>query len=128
MFWRSVGRSGTTMTDFDGMSFRVVGTEPRVRISAPGFVSKMVLKEGPTGPAGQDGNLITITDNPPDNADEGTVVYDTSDPGIDGTAFVMRCVHNGTSYPSRPPVTYVEWVGPTEPPDWVEGDTWTSEA
>lgn len=94
----------------------------------PGKVENIWLKEGPAGPRGQDGYVITVASTIPGNLPEGALVYDTADPGIDGSEFVMRVVHNGTTYPTRPPVVYVEWVGPTAPVDAVDGDTWLETA
>ena len=42
---------------------------------------------------------------------------------------VRRVVHNGTAYPARPSSSivaagYVEFVGPDEPSDALDGDTW----
>lgn len=41
-------------------------------------------------------------------------------------ARVVRLVHNGSAYPSRPSdATYVEWIGPVDPDTAAEdGDTW----
>lgn len=44
---------------------------------------------------------------------------------------LRRVRHDGTSYPARPagaPAGLVDYVGPSEPPDWVDGDTWTQTA
>jgi hypothetical protein len=41
--------------------------------------------------------------------------------------YLRRVIHNGTSYPTRPvgvPAGLVEYVGPTQPTDWLDGDTW----
>lgn len=42
---------------------------------------------------------------------------------------IVRVLHNGTTYPARPTgVTYVEWVGPTQPTEQINGDTWVATA
>lgn len=110
-----------------GSRIRVVNPSAVVKTTMPGVVTGMWLKEGPPGPPGESGHVITVTDSPPANLEEGALVYDTDDPGIDGSEFVMRVLYDGTPYPPRPPVVYVEWVGPIEPDDWVEGDTWLRE-
>jgi hypothetical protein len=41
--------------------------------------------------------------------------------------FLRRVIYNGVVYPARPagvPAGFVEYVGPTEPTDWLTGDTW----
>lgn len=70
--------------------------------------------KGDTGPSGYDDSLInarvTILEN-------YTVVH--------------RVVWNGTEYPGRPPgvaAGYVEYVGPSQPTDWLTGDTWVEQA
>lgn len=43
-------------------------------------------------------------------------------------AVLYRVIHNGTAYPPRPqgvPAGFVDYIGPTEPTDWLDGDTWT---
>lgn len=38
---------------------------------------------------------------------------------------IRRVLHDGISYPARPDgALFVEWVGPTRPPAWIDGDTW----
>lgn len=49
------------------------------------------------------------------------------------TLSVRRLLHDGSAYPTRPdttslPAGYAEYVGPTEPTDWVTGDTWIQAA
>jgi hypothetical protein len=44
----------------------------------------------------------------------------------DLNAVPRRVVHDGTDYPSRPPVRYVEWLGPTLPPGMAATDTWVN--
>lgn len=46
------------------------------------------------------------------------------------TLVAVRLVHNGTTYPARPdvPAGMAEYVGPSEPSDWTDGDTWTETA
>jgi hypothetical protein len=41
---------------------------------------------------------------------------------------VVRVVHNGTSWPSRPNAKFVEWLGPTDPPEATANDTWVNTA
>lgn len=46
---------------------------------------------------------------------------------------VHRVLHDGTNYATRPsstvvPAGYAEYVGPTEPTDWLNGDTWIQAA
>lgn len=42
---------------------------------------------------------------------------------------IVRVLHDGSNYPARPTgVTYVEWVGPTQPTAQVAGDTWVATA
>lgn len=43
-------------------------------------------------------------------------------------ANLARVIHDGTNYPARPDVDYVEWVGPVEPTAMVEGDSWVNTA
>lgn len=62
-----------------------------------------------------------------DVTDAVTAIRDTY-----GTT-VHRLLHNGTAYPSRPSSTAVaagfcEYVGPTEPTTWLDGDTWIERA
>lgn len=58
-------------------------------------------------------------------------------PGVPGPAgpagevpvgnYLHRVIHNGTSYPARPAgiaAGLVEYVGPTTPTTWIDGDTW----
>lgn len=107
-----------------GAVVAVVQPSPVVQYAAPGIVQGLWLKEGPAGPPGLDGHVIAVSDEVPGDLVEGALMYDTDDPGITGSEFVMRVVWNGSAYPSRPPVVYVEWVGPSAPPDAVAGDTW----
>lgn len=95
-----------------------------IKVLAPGVVDGVALVEGPPGPRGEDGFLIAVSDEVPGGLVEGGIYYDTDDPGIDGSEFVMRVLYNGAPYPVRPPVVYVEWVGPVQPTDAVDGDTW----
>jgi hypothetical protein len=40
---------------------------------------------------------------------------------------VRRLIHNGSAYPARPsdlPAGCAEYVGPTQPTTWLDGDTW----
>lgn len=51
--------------------------------------------------------------------------------GTTDSTVLRRLVHNGTTYPDRPagvPAGMVDWVGPTEPADWLNGDTWVQTA
>lgn len=46
---------------------------------------------------------------------------------LEDTGLVRRVRHDGVSYELRPegvPAGLVEYVGPTEPVDWLTGDTW----
>jgi hypothetical protein len=71
---------------------------------------------GPAGPAGYD-----------DTALQGRVS------ALESAGFVRRLVYGATTpsqYPIRPvgvPAGYCEYVGPTEPTDWLTGDTWVEQ-
>jgi len=50
---------------------------------------------------------------------------------VANTGQLHRVVHDGTSYAARPPgvaAGFVDWVGPTQPTAWLDGDTWTQTA
>lgn len=99
-------------------------TRETIAVRSPGVHKGVVYHEGPPGPRGEDGFLIAVSDEAPGGLVEGGIYYDTDDPGIDGSEFVMRVLYNGAPYPARPPVVYVEWVGPVQPTDAIDGDTW----
>lgn len=45
---------------------------------------------------------------------------------LNANAGLTRVLYNGTAYPTRPAVApgTVEYVGPIQPTDWTNGDTW----
>ena len=50
-------------------------------------------------------------------------------PGMsDLGAAVQRVKYTGTAWPGRPAVRYVEWLGPTQPPNMTADDTWVNTA
>jgi hypothetical protein len=60
-------------------------------------------------------------------------IADAHDLLADTTLLVHRLIHDGSDYPTRPassavPAGYAEYVGPTEPTDWLDGDTWVERA
>lgn len=68
---------------------------------------------GPTGPAGYDDTALSARVTVLENA-----------------GFLRRLIHDGVSYPARPAgvaAGFVEYVGPTEPTDWLTGDTWVEQ-
>jgi hypothetical protein len=72
------------------------------------------------------GKIPNVT-NPTDPQDAATKSYvDASvSAKADKTQAIARVVHNGSSYPARPSgYAYVEYIGPDQPTDWINGDTW----
>jgi hypothetical protein len=67
-----------------------------------------------------------------DRGDPGPAGYDDTAlaarvSALETAPFLRRLIHTGTAYPTRPvgvPAGLVEYVGPTEPTDWLTGDTW----
>lgn len=92
-----------------------------------------------------DGSLYRITvSGGPDSTDyaalfyvsAGTTELDLGVIDLDGVdslppTLLHRVVHDGASYPARPAGVaggLVDYVGPTEPLTWLDGDTWTQTA
>lgn len=88
------------------------------------------------------GRVAALEGNPILNADTtgaavGQVVAVAVASGGDASGFGLvgdiarRLIHNGTAYPARPvgaAAGLVEYIGPTEPVDWLDGDTWVQTA
>lgn len=70
--------------------------------------------------------------DPGEKGDPGPAGYDDTAllariTALETAPLLRRLVHTGTAYPPRPsgvPAGLVEYVGPTEPVDWLTGDTW----
>lgn len=63
--------------------------------------------------------------------DLSTLASSPVPPYTSDAAVLRRAVHNGTAYPARPagiPAGFVDYVGPTQPTDWLDGDTWIETA
>lgn len=70
-----------------------------------------------------------------DRGDPGPAGYDDTEltarvAALENAPLLRRLVYTGAFYPARPtnvPAGLVEYVGPTEPTDWLAGDTWVEQ-
>lgn len=70
-----------------------------------------------------EGANIDIVHN---DAGDTITINSLTDPSVP-----RRLLHNGTAYPARPagvPAGMVDYIGPTEPTDWLLGDIWEQAA
>lgn len=94
-------------------------------VIAGSYFDEPVYLVGYRGPKGDKG----------DQGDPGPAGYDDAPlqarvAALETAGFLRRLIHNGTDYPPRPAgvdAGYVEYVGPTEPIDWLTGDTWVEQ-
>lgn len=94
----------------------------QIPIETPsGAQAKVNALAATLAPVAAAGTYASLTDKPviPDSAD---------DIGAQPVGnYLRRVVHNGTSYEARPigvAAGLVEYLGPTQPTDWLDKDTW----